>query len=138
MQTRPRNFVTADPAAEPDVARRHFRSKLVFEADCWDVHATADLEDRGFVLVDVRSEDAFNRGHVPGALHIPPHRLTADRLADYPADTLFVVYCAGPHCNGSTRAAIRLSDLGRPVKEMVGGVTGWIDEGFDLASGASS
>jgi len=46
-----------------------------------------------------------------------------------------VVYCAGPHCNGSTKAAIRLSQLGRAVKEMIGGVAGWIDEGFTLVEG---
>jgi rhodanese-related sulfurtransferase len=52
------------------------------------------------------------------------HRLTATRPA--------VVYCAGPHCNGATKAAVRLARLGRPVKEMIGGITGWQDEGFDL------
>jgi rhodanese-related sulfurtransferase len=47
-------------------------------------------------------------------------------------DTMFVVYCAGPHCNGADKAALRLADLGRPVKKMIGGVEGWMDEGFDL------
>jgi rhodanese-related sulfurtransferase len=50
---------------------------------------------------------------------------------------LFVVYCAGPHCNGAARAAVRLARLGRPVKLMAGGITGWIDEGFELAIGAN-
>ncbi|MET5116788.1 rhodanese, partial [Burkholderia pseudomallei] len=46
-----------------------------------------------------------------------------------------VVYCAGPHCNGAARAALRLARRGRPVKLMLGGVTGWLDEGFALARG---
>ncbi len=50
-------------------------------------------------------------------------------------DTLFVTYCAGPHCNGAARGALRLARLGRPVKIMAGGVTGWIDEGFPLEEG---
>lgn len=50
--------------------------------------------------------------------------------------TLFVVYCAGPHCNGAERAALRPARLGHPVKRMIGGVTGWLDEGFDLVAGA--
>src|SRR5205823_4634906 len=54
---------------------------------------------------------------------------------EYPPEALFVVYCAGPHCNGADRAAIRLASLGRPVKKMIGGVTGWIDEGFPLTDG---
>jgi len=43
-----------------------------------------------------------------------------------------VVYCAGPHCNATEKAAIHLAKLGRPVKKMIGGVTGWLDEGFSL------
>ena len=56
-------------------------------------------------------------------------------MAAWPPETLFVVYCAGPHCNGAARAAVRLSALGRPVKIMIGGVTGWLDEGFALIAG---
>ncbi len=52
------------------------------------------------------------------------------KLAAWPADTLFVTYCAGPHCNGAARGALRLARLGRPVKTMAGGLTGWVDEGF--------
>ena len=53
-------------------------------------------------------------------------------LAAYPEDTLFIVYCAGPHCNGADRAGLALAKLGRPVKKMLGGVTGWADEGFEF------
>lgn len=53
----------------------------------------------------------------------------------WPADTLFVVYCAGPHCNGADVAALKLAELGRPVKMMLGGLTGWEDEGYAFVSG---
>jgi rhodanese-related sulfurtransferase len=56
----------------------------------------------------------------------------------WPRDTTFVVYCAGPHCNGADRAALRLAKLGRSVKLMIGGITGWLDEGFDLQAGAAA
>jgi rhodanese-related sulfurtransferase len=56
-------------------------------------------------------------------------------MAAWPPQTLFVAYCAGPHCNGAARAAARLSALGRPVKIMIGGITGWLDEGFPLIEG---
>ena len=59
-------------------------------------------------------------------------------MAEWPAETLFVVYCAGPHCNGANKGAVRLARLGYRVKEMIGGVTGWIDEGFALAPGPGS
>jgi rhodanese-related sulfurtransferase len=66
---------------------------------------------------------------------MPHGKIVEAKLRDYPLDTLFVVYCAGPHCNGAHRAAYRLARLGRPVKLMIGGITGWIDEGFELVTG---
>ncbi|NDL58249.1 rhodanese-like domain-containing protein [Phytoactinopolyspora sp. XMNu-373] len=87
-----------------------------------------------FVLLDVRSPDLYASGHVPGAVNLPHGRIVQRNLASYPVDTLFVVYCAGPHCNGADKAALRLAQLKRPVKKMIGGVTGWLDEGFELAT----
>jgi rhodanese-related sulfurtransferase len=51
-------------------------------------------------------------------------------LKKYTPDTLFVVYCAGPHCNGTEKAAIRLAKLGRPVKKMIGGIKGCLRLSF--------
>ena len=90
------------------------------------------------MLLDVRSADSYARGHVPGAIHLPHGKIVESKMGDWPQDTLFVVYCAGPHCNGAARGAIRLARLGRPVKLMAGGITGWIDEGFALESGAKA
>ena len=78
------------------------------------------------------------RAHVPGAINLPHGKIVLDKLAQWPETTLFVTYCAGPHCNGAARGALRLAKLGRPVKIMAGGITGWIDEGFELATSGSS
>lgn len=126
--------VTAVPAAEPARAQAHFESHLEFETDCWDVHEALSGGAADFVLLDVRGADAYRRGHIAGAVSLPHSHITDDALADTPAGRLFVTYCAGPHCNGAHRAAIRLARLGRPVKVMIGGVTGWLDEGFNLVS----
>jgi len=130
------NPVTAIPAAPAPLAAEHFRRRLSLETDCADVHAalTGDAPP-GFVLLDVRGPISYGRGHVPGAASLPHATITAERMAAWPTETLFVVYCAGPHCNGADRAALRLAELGRPVKLMLGGITGWQDEGFALASG---
>lgn len=127
--------VTAVPPAPAAEALRHFETALHFETDCWDVH---DALSRGadFVLLDVRSPTLFRAGHVPGARNLPHGKIVASALSAYPDDTVFVVYCAGPHCNGAHRGAIRLARLGRPVKLMIGGVTGWLDEGFPLETAA--
>ena len=126
------NAVTEIPAAQPDVAVSHFSRRLSFETDCWDVWDSLRESDPGFVLVDVRSPTLFAKGHVPRAVNIPHATISEERLRKYPAEALFVVYCAGPHCNGANKAALRLAKLGRPVKEMIGGITGWLDEGFEL------
>jgi rhodanese-related sulfurtransferase len=128
------NAVTETPAAPPAQALAHFEALLALETDCWDVHEALASGDPGFVLLDVRGDAAWEGGHIDGATHLP-HRGLDTTVAHYPADTLFVVYCAGPHCNGADRAAVRLARLGRPVKKMIGGVTGWIDEGFELVTG---
>lgn len=129
------NPVTETPPAAPADAAAHFESLLAFETDCWDVHEAMGSAEPGFVLVDVRSPELFAAGHVPGAVNLPHRRMVERNLAGYDPDVLFVVYCAGPHCNGADKAGARLARLGRPVKKMIGGVEGWKDEGFDLAVG---
>lgn len=122
------------PAATPENALEHFQKRLTFETDCWDVHHTITNGSKDFILLDVRSPELFVKGHLPTAVNIPHGKLIASRLVEFPLDTLFVVYCAGPHCNGANKAAVRLSSLGRKVKEMIGGITGWLDEGFELSN----
>lgn len=129
--------VTAIPPAPSALAREHFAAEFSFETDCWDVHES--LEKGGdFVLLDVRSPALFVRGHIAGAINLPHGKIVRSKMAAWPDDTIFVTYCAGPHCNGAARGALRLADLGRPVKIMAGGITGWLDEGFDLASGEAA
>ncbi len=133
--SRTMNGVRAQAAAESDAARAHFLSLLQFETDCSDVAGALDSGTPGFVLLDVRSPALFAAGHIAGALNLPHGKIIASKLIDYPEDTLFVTYCAGPHCNGATRGALRLATLARPVKVMIGGITGWRDEGLPLVLG---
>jgi rhodanese-related sulfurtransferase len=125
--------VTAIPPAPSDQAREHFAAAFAFETDCWDVN---DSLSRGadFVLLDVRSPAMFAKGHIPGAINLPHGKIIRSKMDEWDPATIFVTYCAGPHCNGAARGALRLADLGRPVKIMAGGFTGWVDEGFELAT----
>lgn len=128
------SIVTEVAPAPSAGALAHFQDSLAFETDCWDVHHSISTGDQDFVLLDVRGTEKFAAGHVPGALDMGHRKIISSRLEEFPPETVFVTYCAGPHCNGAARAAIRLAKLGRPVKIMVGGVTGWIDEGFSLVA----
>ena len=85
------------------------------------MHDALSRGRQDFVLLDVRSPDAVRQGTCPARINLPHGKITGRKMAEWPAGTLFVVYCAGPHCNGANKGAIRLAELGRPVKEMIGG-----------------
>ena len=124
-------------AAENGAALTHFAARLAFETDVSDVHADlmTGLLGQAFVLVDSRSREAWDQGHIPGAVHLPTREI-APRAADQSISELIppglpcVTYCWGPGCNGATRAALELARLGVAVKEMIGGFEYWVREGF--------
>ncbi len=115
----------------------YFAARLLFETDVSDVHA--DLESgqlgRAFILVDTRSDESWEQGRIPGAIHLPTRLITRRAAAGtlvplLPAGIPVVTYCWGPGCNGATKAALELATLGYPVKEMIGGFEYWVREGF--------
>jgi len=127
--------VAAHPPADPAEAVAHYAGRLRFEADCADVAADLASGAGEFALLDCRRPELFAAGHLPGAINIPPARITAELLERLiPRDRLIVTYCNGPHCNASTRGALILARLGRPVKEMPGGLDGWVREGLAVLS----
>ena len=122
--------VTAKQSVPPSNAADHFSRKLALETDCWDVRESMKDGRQDFVLLDVRSASDYARAHVPGAINLPHREISTERLMAWPQEALFVVYCAGPHCNGADKGALKLASLGRTVKIMIGGMTGWADEKF--------
>jgi len=108
----------------------YFARKLRHETDPSDV-AGARAAGEPITVVDVRSRASYDQGHVPNAIHLPGGEL-AERHAELAGLPNLVVYCWGPACNGATRAALALSRLGYPVKEMIGGFEYWAREGFAI------
>lgn len=127
--------VTQLPTATPEQACAHFQSKFLFETDCSDVHQAIERGDADFILLDVRNEQLYRAGHVPTARHLPHSKITRETLPSTADEAIYVVYCAGPHCNGAHKAALKIAQLGLPVKEMIGGIEGWKDEGYELVTG---
>ncbi|WP_309069275.1 rhodanese-like domain-containing protein [Microbacterium sp.] len=120
------------PTADTADAVDWFARKLRHETDPSDV-AAARAAGEQVTLVDVRNQASYDQGHVPGARHIPRPEL-AERHAELAGLPNVVVYCWGPACNGATRAALELSRLGYPVKEMIGGFEYWAREGLAIQS----
>lgn len=131
------SLVTEYAPGGRDAAAAHFAARLSFETDCSDVHAVMSADEADFVLLDVRRSAGYEKGHVPGAISLPHREMNAARMGEWPAGTLFVVYCAGPHCNAADQAALKLARLGVPVKLMIGGLWGWEDEGYPVAHGTA-
>lgn len=118
-------------------AAEFFAAKLAYETDPADL-AAARAGGAGPVIVDTRSAASWSQGRIPGAVHIPNAELEA-RIADVAPDksAAIVVYCWGPGCNGSTRGALILSNLGYTnVRELIGGFEYWSREGLATVSDA--
>jgi rhodanese-related sulfurtransferase len=131
MTTTHESPVLSVPPAAPAEAARHFAAALAFHTDVSDVAAAlAAGTDPGFVVVDSRSTQSWDQGHVPGAVHLPTGQIPQLAAEFLDRDVPVVVYCWGPGCNGAARAALALSRLGYQVKEMLGGMEYWIREGF--------
>lgn len=131
MTTTALNPVLRVPPAAPAEAAAHFRASLRLYADVSDVAAgLAAGGDPGFVVLDSRSTESWDQGHVPGAVHLPTALISEGAGGVLDRSVPVVTYCWGPGCNGATRAALALAKLGYQVKEMLGGFEYWVREGF--------
>ena len=95
----------------------------------------AELLDRlraGMVtLLDVRPEDEFAHGHLPGALNIPLAQL-ARRLSELPPEREVVAYCRGPWCVLSFEAVALLRRQGYRVRRLEDGFPEWKAAGLPI------
>ncbi len=125
-------------AMETNIAAADFfAAKLSYETDPTDLAAIRGA-GAGPVVIDTRSLAGWVQGRIPGAIHIPGPEL-ADRASSMlpDRDAHIVVYCWGPGCNGSTRAAFTLASLGyRHVRELIGGFEYWAREGLAIETDA--
>lgn len=119
-------------AAASESANAHFQSKLQVETDPSDVYFDLKRGDPGFTVLDVRSPEAFAEEHVPGAVSMPHRKINSESTTAWSQSRLIVVYCYSPACNGAAKAAVKLSALGFPVKEMIGGIEYWKKEGYPV------
>jgi rhodanese-related sulfurtransferase len=126
------SFVLLTSPASAEQAVSHFAAKLSYETDVSDVHNDLEAGVPGLVVVDTRGPDAWEQGHLPGAIHLPTRQITERATQEIPAGVVVITYCWGPGCNGSTKAALEFAKLGYQVKEMIGGYEYWVREGFPV------
>jgi rhodanese-related sulfurtransferase/DNA-binding transcriptional ArsR family regulator len=91
---------------------------------------------RGEVTVlDVRPEDEFRSGHIPGALSLPLGRLRTE-LHKVPSGVEVVAYCRGPYCVLAVEAAAFLREHGVRVRRLDVGLPDWERRGLAVEVGA--
>lgn len=76
------------------------------------------------VLLDLRSDEEFARGHLPGAVHIPIEEL-ADRIGELSEHTDVIAYCQGQYCVLTMKAVEILRSKGKRATALAGGVHEW-------------
>lgn len=89
------------------------------------------LRDGLVTVLDVRPEDEFALGHLPGALSIPLSELK-HRLGELPADREVIAYCRGPYCVLSFEAVATLRARGYRVRRLEDGYPEWKAAGLPV------
>jgi molybdopterin/thiamine biosynthesis adenylyltransferase/rhodanese-related sulfurtransferase len=111
----------------------HVQKQIRSQVDEVDPAEVRRQIGNGAVLVDVRENEEFAAGHIPGAVHVPRSYLESriERAApDH--DAHVILYCQSG--NRSAWAAHTLRELlgYENVEHMTGGITLWKDRGYDV------
>jgi ArsR family transcriptional regulator len=97
----------------------------------------ARVRDGRATVLDVRPEDEFALGHLPGALNVPLAALER-RLAELPRDGEIVAYCRGPYCVLSFEAVAALRARGFRVRRLEDGYPEWKAAGLPVVERAGA
>jgi len=99
-----------------------------------DLHTFAAAHAAGAVVLDVRTVEEYQSGHVPGATLIPLDQLAARQDEIPGAAPLYVICAAGGR---SLTAAAALNQAGYRAVSVASGTNGWREQGWSLVSGSS-
>ena len=83
--------------------------------------------ENNYIILDVRRQDEYSEGHIPGAICIPNESIGTDEIPELPdKDQLILVYCRSG--NRSKQAAQKLVQLGYTHVVEFGGIMDWDGE----------
>ena len=84
-------------------------------------------EEKGYIILDVRTPDEFAEKHIPNAINIPNETIGTEEIAELPdKDQQILVYCRSG--NRSKQAAEKLVQLGYTNVVEIGGINDWTGE----------
>ncbi|WP_036626826.1 rhodanese-like domain-containing protein [Pantoea sp. AS-PWVM4] len=129
--------VLAFPPASPSASLAYLQHKLAYYTDAWDLAEDMANGCEAIVVFDARSDAVYQAGHLCGAISFPHRTINAATTAHLDRQKVYITYCDGIGCNGSTRAALKLAALGFQVKELIGGLDFWKRDGHPMAWGSA-
>jgi rhodanese-related sulfurtransferase len=92
------------------------------------------IREGGVVVLDVRPEDEYLAGHIPGARSVPLSDLE-NRLKELPAGAEVVAYCRGPYCVLAPQAVELLLSRGFRARRLADGLPDWAARGLPVEAG---
>jgi len=120
---------------DPEKARQYFADKMAFSTG--PVEVSNNLKQgTTLTLIDVREEEDYHKGHVPGALNLPFKRWSS--CEGLRKDALNVIYCYTQACHLGAMAALEFASKGYPVMEMDGGFETWKENDLEIQSEVKS
>lgn len=94
------------------------------------------LRGGGVMVLDVRPEDEYSLGHLPGAVNIPL-RVLKNRLSQFKRSQEIIAYCRGPYCVLSYEAVAALRRLGFKARRLEDGLPEWRAAGLPVVTGGA-
>ncbi|MDW5417523.1 rhodanese-like domain-containing protein [Iodobacter sp. CM08] len=127
--------VKSSGLASPAESATYLAEKLRYHTDAADLASDLYAAHPDIIALDTRQAAAYQAGHIPGAISFPHAEMDEASVARLDRSKVYVCYCDGIGCNGSTWGSYKLAKLGFTVKELIGGLDFWQRDGLPLALG---
>ena len=103
---------------------------MSYELDSSDLYQML-IKNENVIVIDTRIKEHYDISHIPNSINIPQRTMNKEITKNLGKSYLYVTYCDGIGCNGSTKGALNMSKLGFKVKELLGGIDWWMRDGYE-------
>ena len=108
---------------------KHYEERLSFQWDSADLAERLEI-DPNIVVIDTRKQFAYDIEHIPNSISFPHRTMDQVSTAELDKNKIYICYCDGIGCNGSTKGALKMAKLGFNVRELIGGLDWWKRDGY--------
>jgi len=106
-----------------------YQRKLKYEMDPSDLYE-AFQNSTDYIAVDTRKTIGYDKEHIPSSINLPHREMTEASTQHLNKSKIYVCYCDGIGCNASTKGALKMTQLGFKVIELMGGIEWWKFDGY--------